>query len=67
MQTLLEDKIEWATLREATYNEAREEVITLEDHIMAIGLEYVDLDKEQNAIFEQLKEMQKGGGMSILP
>ncbi len=63
----MEDKIEWTALKEAAYNEVREEAITLEDHIMAIGLEYVDLDKEQNAIFEQLKEMQKGGGMSILP
>jgi hypothetical protein len=51
----LEDKIEWIALKEAAYNEVREEAITLEDHIMAIGLEYVDLNKEQNAIFKQLK------------
>jgi hypothetical protein len=61
----LEDKIEWTALKEAAYNEVREEAITLEDHIMAIGLEYVDLNKEQNAIFKQLKEIQKGGGMSF--
>jgi hypothetical protein len=26
-----------------------------------------NLDKEQNVIFEQLKEMQKGGSMSFWP
>jgi hypothetical protein len=54
-------------LGEAAYNEAREEAITLEDRIVVIGLEYADLDKEQNAICEQLKEMQKGGSMSFWP
>jgi hypothetical protein len=39
----------------------------LEDYILAIGLEYAYLEKEQNEIFEQLKEMQKGGGMSFWP
>jgi len=49
------------------YNEAREEAIILEDHILAVGLKYANLDKKQNAIFERLKEMQKGGGMSSWP
>jgi hypothetical protein len=34
------------------YNEAREEAITLEDHILATGLKYADLDKEQKEISE---------------
>jgi hypothetical protein len=34
------------------YNEAKEEAITLEDHVLAAGLKYADLDKEQNVIFE---------------
>jgi hypothetical protein len=47
------------------YNEAKEEAITLEDHILVVGLKYADLNKEQNVIFELLKEMEKGGGMSF--
>jgi hypothetical protein len=42
----LEDKIKRATLGEASYNEIKEEAITLEDHIVATHLGYEDLNKE---------------------
>ncbi len=49
-QTLLDDKIEQATLGEATYNEARAKTINLENCIVVVGLEFLDLDREQNGI-----------------
>jgi hypothetical protein len=49
-QTSLDDKIECATLGEATYNEAKTKSINLENCIVIIGLEFSNLDKEQNGI-----------------
>jgi hypothetical protein len=41
------------------------EVETLENSIAMAKLELTELTNEQNAIFEELHEMQKGGGMSF--
>jgi hypothetical protein len=41
---------ERVTLGEATYNEANTEAINLENYIVTIGLEFSNLDKEQNGI-----------------
>jgi len=38
------------TLGEATYNEANTKAINLENCIVAIGLKFSNLDKEQNGI-----------------
>jgi hypothetical protein len=54
-------------LGEPTYNETRAKAINLENHIVVVGLEFLDLDREQNGITEQLKEMQKGVGMYLWP
>jgi len=66
-QTLLDDKIEQATLGEPTYNETKAKAINLENHIVVAGLEFLDLNMEQNGIIKQLKEMQKGACMYLWP
>jgi hypothetical protein len=37
-------------LGEPTYNETRAKAINLENHIVVVGLEFLDLDREQNGI-----------------
>jgi phage-related minor tail protein len=52
-------------LGEVAYNEAQVEVDTLDNSIAMAKLELTKLANEQKAMFEELHEMQKAGGMSF--
>jgi hypothetical protein len=59
MQTPFEDKVKWASLKEATYNQAHGESEFLDEPIALAELKLTDLEKDQSAIFKKLAVMQK--------
>jgi hypothetical protein len=59
MQTPCEDKVKWANLKEATYNQAHGESQFLDKPIAPTELELTNLKKDQSAIFKKLVVMQK--------
>ncbi len=62
---ILEDKIKWSTMGEATYNEAQLEHIKLQHDVFATNFELAYLEQEEGTISTQLLHMQKGNGMSF--
>jgi hypothetical protein len=44
---ILEDKIKWSTMGEATYNEAQLKHIKLQHDVFAANLELVDLERKE--------------------
>jgi hypothetical protein len=59
---ILEDKIKWSTMGEATYNEAWLKQIKLQHDVSIVDLELTNLEWEELTISTQLLHIQNGGG-----